>query len=474
VIFDHKIKTIEAYMTVPYWVQDAIFYQIFPDRFANGDHRTNPANIAEWGSKPTLYNFMGGDLRGIIQKMDYLLDLGVNALYLNPIFLSPSNHRYNTSDYYTIDPKLGTRADFDALLDVAHSNGMRVVIDGVFNHCSRGFFAFADLLENGEHSAYKDWFHVKKFPLNAFTSGDAENYSAWWNFKSLPKFNTDNPEVREYILDIARYWIEAGVDGWRLDVPNEIDDDAFWASFRQIVKSLNPDAYILGEIWEVDPRWVDDQHFDGLMHYPVRDALLESLNSQINATQFGDKVEALLQAYPAENIKAMYVPLGSHDTERLRFKVGGSLEKAKLAFLFQFAYPGAPAIYYGDEVGVDGDKDPDCRRTFPWEQHEWQGDLRPWIQQLVSLRKNLPVLRRGEFTRVLAEDTAYAFARTLGSEKILGAINFSETEQIIRIPMEGFWEDGHEVRSLLNHRKTSVQDGHLEISLPAWSGILLK
>ncbi|RLD04913.1 MAG: alpha-amylase, partial [Chloroflexi bacterium] len=366
-------------MTVPYWVQDAIFYQIFPDRFANSDPDNDPPNVAKWGSKPTLHNFMGGDLRGILQKLDYLLDLGVNALYLNPVFLSPSNHRYNTSDYYKIDPKLGKRKDFDALLDAAHTNGMRVIIDGVFNHCSRGFFAFNDLLENGEHSAYRDWFHINDFPLNAYTQGDAKNYAAWWNFKSLPKFNTENPVVRDYIYDIARYWMEAGADGWRLDVPNEIDSDAFWAGFRKIVKSANPDAYILGEIWEVDPRWVDENHCDGLMHYPVRDALIETLNSQINAAQFGDKVESLFDAYPQENVRAMYIPLGSHDTKRIHRKLGGDLDKIKLSFLFQFAYPGAPAIYYGDEIGLDGDKDPDCRRAFPWDKKDWKGDLRDWV-----------------------------------------------------------------------------------------------
>ena len=170
-------------MSVPYWVQDAIFYQIFPDRFANGDPKNDPPNIQKWGSPPTLWDFQGGDLRGIIQKIDYLLDLGITALYLNPIFLSPSNHRYNTSDYYTIDPKLGTRKDFDALLDAAHANGMRVIIDGVFNHTSRAFFAFADLLENGEHSPYQGWYHVNRYPLEAYTPGDAQHYSAWWNFK---------------------------------------------------------------------------------------------------------------------------------------------------------------------------------------------------------------------------------------------------------------------------------------------------
>ncbi|HIE24799.1 MAG TPA: alpha-amylase [Anaerolineales bacterium] len=461
-------------MTVPYWVQDAIFYQIFPDRFANGDPNTNPANVAKWGAKPTLYNFMGGDLRGITQKLDYLLDLGVNALYLNPIFLSPSNHRYNTSDYYTIDPKLGKRKDFDTLLNAAHNNGMRVILDGVFNHCSRGFFAFADLLENGEHSPYRDWFHINGFPLDAYTQGDAENYLGWWNFKSLPKFNTENPIVRNYIYDIAKYWIEAGADGWRLDVPNEIDSDAFWAGFRQIVKGANPDAYILGEIWEADSRWVDDKHFDGLMHYPVRSALIETLNRQINASQFGDKVESLFDVYLQENVRAMYVPLGTHDTKRIHHKLGGDLDKIKLAFLFQFAYPGAPAIYYGDEVGLDGGKDPDCRRAFPWDKKDWKGDLRDWVQTLVGLRKEFPATRRGEYIRLLAEEKIYSFARRLGSEKIIVAMNLSENPEVLHIPVGNLLRDGRELRSLLNHERFGVQDGFVDIKLNAWSGVWLK
>lgn len=461
-------------MSVPYWVQDAIFYQIFPDRFANGDPENDPPNIQTWGSPPTLWNFQGGDLRGIVQKIDYLLDLGVTALYLNPIFLSPSNHRYNTSDYYTIDPKLGTRKDFDALLDAAHANGLRVIIDGVFNHTSRAFFAFADLLENGEHSPYQDWYHVNHYPLEAYTPGDAQHYSAWWNFKSLPKLNTNNPIVRDYIMDVAKYWIEAGADGWRLDVPNEIDDDAFWTRFRQVVKGANPDAYILGEIWTVDSRWVDENHFDGLMHYPVRDALLEVINGHINPYQFGDKVEGLFDTYPAENIKAMYLPLGSHDTKRIRHKLGGDLAKAKLAFLYQFAYPGAPAIYYGDEVGLDGGKDPDCRRAFPWDSNEWQGDLRIWIQSLIALRKTLPALRRGKYERIYADEKSYVFARTLGSEKILIAMNLSNEKQTLRIPVNKLWHNGYEARNFFTYQKSGVREGHLELNLNPWAGAWLK
>ena len=287
-------------MTTPYWLQDAVFYQIFPDRFANGDSTNDPVNMEKWGSPPTAWGFQGGDLRGIIQHFDYLLDLGINAIYLNPIFLSPANHRYHTSDYYKIDPRLGSMLDFHALIDLVHRNNVRIVLDGVFNHCSRGFFAFNDVLENNQHSSYKDWFIIHRFPLDAYSPGEATHYDAWWNIKALPKFNTNNPEVRNYLFGVARYWVERGIDGWRLDVPNEIDDDSFWAEFRQVVKSTNRDACLIGEIWTADRRWANDTHFDGLMHYPIREALIKSLTGKETITKFVDIVEEMVNMIVAQ------------------------------------------------------------------------------------------------------------------------------------------------------------------------------
>ena len=459
-------------MPTPYWLQDAIFYQIFPDRFANGDPGNDPANVQKWGAEPHNWSFQGGDLRGIIQRFDYLLELGINAIYLNPIFQSPSNHRYNTTDYYRIDPKLGDMADFQALIDLAHRNNVRVVLDGVFNHCGRGFFAFNDLLENEGHSPYKDWFHVHKFPLEAYGPGDAENYDGWWKFKSLPKLNTGNPQVRKYILDVARYWIERGADGWRLDVPNEIDDDDFWAEFRQVVKAANRDACLIGEIWTADPRWADESHFDGLMNYPVRAALLDCLSGRQNVAWFADSLEKLLTLYARENVYAMYVPLGSHDTERALTMLGGSLDKLKLAFLFQFAWPGAPAVYYGDEIGLEGGKDPECRRAFPWDPAEWKGDLHAWVQNLIALRAARASLRRGDYTRIKVDEGRglYAFSRTLGEERTLVLLNCSGEPQAVDLPVTTLWPDGHTLRSLMAQRPLTVQAGKLKISLPAWGG----
>ncbi len=464
-------------MSVPYWVEDAVFYQIFPDRFANGDPSNDLPDMQPWESEPTAYGFQGGDLRGIIQSIDYLLDLGINAIYINPIFQATSTHRYNTTDYFKIDSKLGTIHDFQALLEVAHQNDIKIILDGVFNHCGRGFFAFNDLLENQEKSLYKNWFHVLNFPVDAYSPGDAQDYLAWWKYKSLPKFNTSNSETRRYLLDVARFWIEQGADGWRLDVPNEIDDDLFWAEFRQVVKNANPEAYILGEIWEANPRWVGDQHFDGLINYPAREAILNFINAKINASQFSERMLKLLNMYPRENAYANYLPLGTHDTERVLTALGGDVRKLKLALLLQFAFPGTPAIYYGDEIGLDGGKDPACRKAFPWDQQKWNMDLRFFIQRLIHLRNSLAVLRRGNFTRVMGDESrgCVAFARTLGQDKVLVALNASGVRRIVRLPVgELGLADGLILHNLIGEGEFIVSGVDLPLTLPAWSGLLLK
>lgn len=458
-------------MTTPYWLQDSIFYQIFPDRFANGDRENDPPNVQKWGSPPTSRGFQGGDFRGIIQHFDYIIDLGINALYLTPIFSSPSTHRYNASDYFQIDPKLGTLTDFHALINIAHRNDIRIVLDGVFNHCGRGFFAFTDVLENGEDSPYRDWFHIKRFPLDAYGPGEPQNYSGWWNYKALPKLNTSNQKVRKYIFSVARYWIEQGADGWRLDVPNEIDDDDFWAEFRRVVRSANRDACLIGEIWDINPRWADDTHFDGLMNYPVKNALLAFLQGHENAYQFGERIQSLFQAYSHDNLYAMYVPLDSHDTERFITLMSGNVDKLKLAFLFQMAFPGAPAVYYGDEIGLEGGKDPDSRRAFPWKETDWDHELRSWVRTLISLRKRTPCLRRGDFVEIQAEDGVYAFARQLGEDKVLVILNASGRSRRIEIPCESMgWQEGHLVHGLLDHQNYIVSGGKILLTIPAWNG----
>ncbi|HSB90472.1 MAG TPA: glycoside hydrolase family 13 protein [Anaerolineales bacterium] len=455
-------------MIVPAWVQDAVFYQIFPDRFYNGDPSNDPPNVERWGAPPTLWGYQGGDLRGIQERLDYLQDLGITALYLNPIFHAGSNHRYNTIDYLRIDPRLGTESDFDALIGDIHRRGMRLILDGVFNHSGRGFHAFVDLLENEEHSAFRDWYHVRSFPLDAFGPGKAEAYEAWWGIKSLPKFNISHPDVRRYLLGVARHWIERGADGWRLDVPNEIDDDSFWREFRETVKGANPDAYLVGEIWTVDPRWVGSGHFDGLMNYPVREALLEFLvGGQLQPSQFSQRLEAILAAYPSEHTHAHYLPLGSHDTPRIRTLCPEDNSLRQL-FVVQFALPGAPGIYYGDEIGLPGDKDPDSRRAFPWDESAWDADLRALVRTLVDLRKREPALRRGELRVLLADDERglLSFSRTSGDREVRVVLSVSDSDQVVLLPAGGSgWEPGRAVREQLRGETRSLSPAGLRVEI---------
>jgi len=458
--------------SIPAWLTGAVFYQIFPDRFANGNAHNDPANVQTWSNLPSLYSYFGGDLPGIQRKLDYIQDLGANTIYLNPIFQSAAPHRYHTTDYYRIDPKLGTMEDFHALLDDVHSRGMRLILDGVFNHCGRGFFAFNDLLENQEHSPYKDWFHVKRFPIDAFSPGEAVDYLAWWNIKSLPKFNTDNPEVRQYLLGVARFWIEQGIDGWRLDVPNEIDDDAFWADFRRVVREANPEAALIGEIWEINPRWVGSGHFDGLMNYPVRDAVLDLLKWRNGITQFVDRIEYVMGSYPWEHILAMYNTLGTHDTKRVRTYLDGDLNRVALAFTFLLAFPGVPAFYYGDEVGLEGDKDPDSRRTFPWDEKDWAIDLLDLVKKLISVRKASIAIQTGAYQRVWVDEgkRGYAFARQAGDECVLAVLNASDKPMQAEIPVDALGWGNSNVKELIHGGDFSIEGGRLRIELPGYGG----
>lgn len=470
------LKREEITTKIPAWVYQAVFYQIFPDRFANGNAANDPANVLKWHSRPSLYSYFGGDLRGIQSKLDYLMDLGVNALYLNPVFQSAAPHRYHTTDYYRIDPLLGTMEDFHALLADVHRRGMRLILDGVFNHCGRGFFAFNDVLENQEHSPYKEWFHIKHFPVDAFSPGEAQDYLAWWNIKSLPKFNTSNPEVRQYLLDVARFWVEQGTDGWRLDVPNEIDDDDFWSDFRRVVREVNPEAALIGEIWEVNPRWVGSGHFDGLMNYPLRDAVLDWLKGRNGPGQFADRLEGILGAYPWEHVLAMYNTLGTHDTKRLRTYLDGDVRRVGLAFTFLLAYPGVPAIYYGDEIGLEGDKDPDSRRTFPWDETQWEDELHSYLRRLIALRKNTPLLQMGEYRRIWVDEgqSGFAFARQAGEEAVLVVLNAREQPLQAEIPVQSLgWQDETRLHDLLQEGTMVVRNGMVRVELPGYSGMWL-
>jgi len=420
----------------PEWVKHSVFYQIFPDRFANGDPSNDPANVQPWGTPPTPYNFMGGDLQGILQKLDYLQDLGITAIYLNPIFQATSNHRYNTYDYLRIDPKLGTMEDFQNLVGEMHRRGMRLILDGVFNHCGRGFYAFHDVVENGAHSPYVGWFHIKKFPIFPYDGLKKANYESWWGIRSLPKFNTDNPQVRQFLLSVARYWIEQGADGWRLDVPNEIDDDTFWREFRQVVKSANPDAYIVGEIWKDARRWLQGDQFDAVMNYPLRDLCVEFFaKGTMDASTFATKLSRLFRRYPSEATYALLNLLGSHDTARWLTVCGNDVRRAMLGYTLLFTLPGAPCIYYGDEIGMTGEADPHCRACFEWDERKWNHRLHQHVRDLIALRQSSTAWRTGTLEILTAENSLFAYARWDASDAFVVIINNSRRRWEGMVPL---------------------------------------
>jgi cyclomaltodextrinase len=496
--------------TAPDWVQDAIFYQIFPDRFAKSP-RNPSANLPfePWDSPPTPHGFKGGDLYGIAEKLDYLKDLGVTALYLNPIFASASNHRYHAYDYYTVDPLLGGTDAFRELLDKAHKMNIRVVLDGVFNHASRGFWQFHHVLECGNGSPYKDWFHFdperlsRKKPWGAYpglqeqralqhgeTSLTAIGYTAWWNLPALPKFNINSPAAREFLLQVAEHWIKFGADGWRLDVAEEIDDDAFWQEFRQRVRKINPDAYIVAEIWHESQRWLQGDQFDAIMNYDVTKPVIaffggkhldlsvlhqqtnyHGIKHPIDANEFADHIDHNLGLYKRDVTYAQLNLLDSHDTPRFLSCVSGDKDPLKLAWLFLFTYPGAPCIFYGDEIGLDGKHDPNCRKSFPWVENKWDKNLHGYVKELIALRKRNPALRRGDFKRLWSANGTYAFSRSLADKTFVVAMNVSESPQQIHV----MYESKKSPSPVFGEAsEISIAEGRLRFTVPARSGVVLK
>ncbi len=425
----------------PDWVRDAVFYQIFPDRFARSVLVPKPGHLDEWGAPPTYHGYQGGDLLGVVEHLDYLSDLGINALYFTPVFQSASNHRYHTHDYEKVDPMLGGNPALRRLIDEAHERGIRIVLDGVFNHASRGFFPFHDILENGADSAYLDWFTVKEFPLHAYDPEKAPNYAAWWGLPALPKFNTNSPEVREFLWGIGRKWIEFGADGWRLDVPNEIEDDEFWREFRRRVRAINPEAYIVGEVWSDAVRWLGGDMWDAVMNYQFTRACLAFFAGDVlnmddlkrtslhptgdpGAPAFRKAIERLIGLYHPNVSAVMLNLLDSHDMARFLTLASGDRSALELATLFQMTYPGAPSIYYGDEIGLAGGHDPANRAAFPWHRPDsWNTELLHCFQRMIALRRSRPALRRGSFQFLHAEDDVIGYARQLGDEVVLVAIN---------------------------------------------------
>ena len=417
----------------PDWIHDAVFYQIFPDRFYNGDHSNDPPNVTPWGKLPKRENFFGGDLLGIIKKLDCLEDLDINCLYLTPIFKAPSNHKYDTVNYYEVDPCFGDMATLKSLVEEVHRRGMKIILDGVFNHCGFEHPFFQDAVKNGPKSKYWNWFMIDRFPI---TQQPEPNYHCFAGTPAMPEFNTKNPAVREYLLDIVQYWImEADIDGWRLDVV-EFMDASFVKQIYQTSKSVKEDAYVMGEVLDNAASWFKGNCLDAVMNYKLRDYLdAFFVKDKFNAIEFDSKLYTLRRSYLPWSNYAMYNLLGSHDRPRVTTLCHGDMRRIKLALTFLFTYVGVPAIYYGDEIGLEGGVDPDCRRPMIWDKNQQNINLLNFYKRMIKLRRESRALRRGNFKSLYQHDNLYCFSRQLNEEKIIIALNNSVKNQEINIPL---------------------------------------
>jgi len=375
------------------WLNNAVFYQVFIDRFDKASEKDESYINASWGDLPTPKSFFGGDLDGICKHLDYIQELGVTALYLNPIFKSPSNHKYDIIDYYEIDEMFGGKEAFKRLVKACHKRGIKIILDAVFNHVSEKFYPFGQVMVLGKQSEYFDWFVIDGDKINA----DRDNYDCFAACKYMPKLNTNNPEVQSYLIDVAKHYItEYGIDGWRLDVADEVSHD-FWRQMRRKIKAVNPDVVLIGENWHNSESFLQGDQFDSIMNYGVTKAFLDFFAREIiDEKGFAEALNAQLMRYTDTTNNMMFNLLDCHDTHRFYSEVGCDARKLMRALLTLVFLPGSINLYYGTEILTEGRYDPDSRRTFDFEKlnnSEIKG-IKGEVAYILKL-KNQPAIAHG-------------------------------------------------------------------------------
>lgn len=497
----------------PKWFGAGVTYQIFPDRFCrlkmpdsegligNRWVHENWDDVPEWRPDPDgeirNRDFFGGSLAGVTSKLDDLAALGVTTLYFCPIFESASNHRYNTADYRTIDPMLGTEEDFKTLCAEAKARGMRVILDGVFNHTGSqslyfnadGFYPTVGAAQNPT-SPYYDWFSFHPWP---------DDYDAWWGIKTLPAVREDCPSYVDYIIEnedsIIRHWLKAGASGWRLDVADELPD-WFIEKIRAVMDEAAPDSLLMGEVWEDAStkvaysqrrKYLLGSELHGVMNYPFRTALLAYLKGG-NADDFRDAMETLRENYPHDAFYSAMNFLGTHDTPRILTMLGADqvpqskderaafrlspeqrkkgLALVRLAALILFTFPGSPTVYYGDEAGMEGCEDPFNRGAYPWGHED--KDLKARFSLLGQLRKQRQSLQSGSIQWLRASGSLLAFARELPQERTVTVVNADALSHILTLPWTAPF-----AMDRLSGQSFPVKDGILTVELPPYGGLLL-
>lgn len=416
--FYYPVINTDDILALPAWAQGRTIYQIVVDRFCNGDTANDPPAVKDPHEPPDRQTFYGGDFQGITQKLGYIERLGVDMIYMCPVWQSPTYHKYDIVDYYHIEDHLGGRDGLAELVREAHRCGIRVILDAVFNHCSNENPIFQDVIRNGESSRYSKWFFIESYPVDPQKC----NYDSFAGcVPQMPRFDTTNPEVIEYLTDAALYWTrELDIDGWRLDVADEVSH-TFWREFRRKLKAHRSDLLIVGEAWYQAGRWMQGDEFDTFTNYRFRKYLLALASGRIGSVEFWHSLGAAYMPYKTPLFDFMVNLAGSHDTERCATHLGGSKASA-LALAAVLTMPGMPLIYYGDEIGMQGGEDPDCRRAMQWDDIDT--DMLEQVTALVRLRSGSEALRRGSTEPLCVGDRALAFRRRLGADELTVVINF--------------------------------------------------
>lgn len=426
----------EEILDVPDWFKNAVVYNIFPDSFASGKKK-----LEKQGKDILLDNGvvsktrLGGTLKGITENLDYIEEMGFTCIYLNPIFIAGEYHKYDILDYYHIDPCFGSDEDFRMLVEKIHEKNMHIIIDGVFNHSSWYFFAFEDVVRNGEKSLYKDWFYDLVFPVHRpIDEKEIPTYACFAYERKMPKLNTSNKDVQEYFAEVGRYWIkEYQIDGWRLDVANEIDRN-FWRTFRNAAKEVNPEVVLIGEVWENSETWLRGDAFDSTMNYDFRKHCRDFFGlGKIDAFHFAGNISQMRLRYPTNITLGQLNLLDSHDVPRFLSICGDDIRKWKLAYIFLMLFPGVPSLFYGDERNVAGVTESEYRRSMPWQAE--QEDMKGFIKLIIDIRKKYTNIRSTYQPAQAEKDSkVYSFFRIGDNGKVFVCMNAGEEEEEIEFP----------------------------------------
>lgn len=425
----------------PAWFQKAIVYNIFPDSFASGYRKiAKVGKEIEWENGILLKSRLGGTIQGIRENLDYIQNLGFNCIYLNPIFTAGEYHKYDLLDYFHVSPNMGTDEEFRALVQDVHNREMHIVIDGVFNHCSWYFPQFSDVVEKGKTSEYADWFYRLEYPvIRPDTQEEKPGYSCFAYERKMPKLNSSNPKERAYFMEVCRYWIrEFGVDGWRLDVANEVDR-GFWREFRMAAHEENPESVMIGEIWESSETWLNGDMFDSTMNYDFRKNCRDFFALQkISTEEFHDRIVKMLLRYRTGTLRGQLNLLDSHDVNRFLSYCDGDIRRFRLAEVFLFTSPGIPCVFYGDELGMDGNSEFELRGPMPWEKAEDTAE--GFFQRLIAVRKDNPELIYGDYQLCHMDNTGiYIYQRSWKKQRITICLNNGNTS----IDIQKYIGNGH-------------------------------